>query len=193
MTDRTMMGSHKPTFQERSHQMSKLQIIFLDREMPIASGFQSVVANPVIGPNATSTYNSILHEGCETVTWFFGFRLLSFNSLIPGFNYFCLLAHTAHEFSSFNERVSMAVIKAGQCVQAHENMVRIFKRFLELLCPPFLLFLPNLFYLITCDYATKAIIEIFQCGFMKKGVSGINTIGDHDGVISIMMSLYART
>jgi len=48
--------------------MSKLQLIFPDLDMVIADGYQFVVATPLIGPNGTSTHNSVLHEGCEAAT-----------------------------------------------------------------------------------------------------------------------------
>ena len=57
----------------------------------------------------------------------------------------------------------------------------------------FLFLLPNLLYLITCDYATESIIKVLQGGFVKIAVSRINTIGDHDGVIPIMMPLETGT
>src|SRR3989337_4253223 len=61
------MSSQKPTFQERSHQMSKLQIIFLDRQVAIAGGSQAGVAKPIISSNGASTHNSVLNKGGEAV------------------------------------------------------------------------------------------------------------------------------
>lgn len=67
-TDPTLMGAKEPTFQKRSYQMSKFQFSFLHRDVSIAGRFQSAVAKPIVGSNATSSHDSFLHEGCETVS-----------------------------------------------------------------------------------------------------------------------------
>ena len=67
-TDPTLMGAKEPTFQKRSYQMSKFQFSFLHRDVSIAGRFQSAVAKPIVGSNGTSSHDSFLHEGCETVS-----------------------------------------------------------------------------------------------------------------------------
>ncbi len=67
MTDCTLMGTQKPTFQKRYYQVSKLQFSIFNSDVPITNRIQFAVAKPIVGSNGTSSRDSFLNKGVETV------------------------------------------------------------------------------------------------------------------------------